>query len=74
MSVDYYTYKPHGDNCFVIEGKEGELLIGDQLPSTEKEAKLLCRCANRAHSIALSLYCIRVHKAVTNAIGEVFFP
>lgn len=53
MIIDHYwTYRPYGEKCFVIEGLDGELLIGDQLPSTEKEAVLLCRAANRARGFA----------------------
>jgi hypothetical protein len=49
VSKNFYSYSPHGEGSFVIEGEDGSLLIGDQLPSTEKEARLLTRCANIAY-------------------------
>ena len=49
MPDDFYRYSPYGYNCYVIEGRDGSLLIGDQLPTSEQEARLLCRCANIAY-------------------------
>lgn len=63
---NYYSYSPCGE-AFVIEGRAGELLIGDQLPSTESEAKLLCRCANRAHQTAIAL----VKQQAIETIGKI---
>jgi len=42
---DFYGWRWIG-NCFMIEDRHGEMLIGDQLPSTEDEARLVCRVAN----------------------------
>lgn len=53
---DFYGYKLLDDdkpNCWYIEGRDGRMLIGDGLPSTEAEAKEYCRCANIAHRHAV---------------------
>ena len=42
---DFYGWRWIG-HCFMIEDRHGEMLIGDQLPQTEDEARLLCRVAN----------------------------
>lgn len=60
---DYWIYVNHGDSL-VIESVDGDLLIGDQLPRTEKEARLLCRCANIARRKALAEAREKVRAAV----------
>ena len=67
---DYWSVGPCGDDSYVIEGREGELLIGDQLPSTMVEARLLCRCANRAHEVAVEL----CRQRVQTKVAEAFVP
>jgi hypothetical protein len=43
----FWGYEDLGTGYY-IEGRDGSMLIGDQLPKTEAEARLLCRVANRA--------------------------
>jgi hypothetical protein len=51
----FYGYQPMDHDkdgnvtCWYIEGKDGEMLIGDRLPSTEEEAIQYCRIANIAY-------------------------
>lgn len=50
---DFYGYQlMDGGQCYYIEGRDGDMLIGDQLPSTLAEAKIYCRCANMAYNHA----------------------
>ena len=58
----FYTYRQVGTTSptFVIENIHGELLIGDQLPSTAQEAALLCRVANVAHEQAIAAFKARL--------------
>ena len=69
MNDDYYHYTLLGD-CFVIEGKLGELLIGDQLPETEDEARLLCRCANIAHNQAKKMFHAQLQEKLKQFLSE----
>lgn len=52
-ATSFYTYQPYGKDCYVIVDPNDYPLIGDQLPSTEAEAQLLCRVANLAHDHAV---------------------
>ncbi len=52
-SNDFYGYQPYGKDCWYIEGRNGKMLIGDRLPSTERQAQEYCRIANIAYEEAL---------------------
>jgi hypothetical protein len=62
--LDYYKYEPMDGrtDCFIIEGQEGDLLIGDGLPRTEEEAKQYVRCANIAFNRAVELMVEAIQK------------
>jgi hypothetical protein len=47
--IPYYFDKDGKPTCYYIESRDGTMLIGDGLPSTEEQAKAYCRCANIAH-------------------------
>lgn len=50
---DYIGYRWIG-HAFIIEDRCSHMLIGDQLPTTEQEAQLLCRVANIARRQAIN--------------------
>lgn len=60
---DFVGYRWIG-HAFLFEDRSGEMLIGDQLPSTEKEAKLVCRVANMAVRHAQAMLKENLTKAV----------
>ncbi len=52
-SNDFYGYQPYGKDCWYIEGRNGSMLLGSGLPSTEVQAREYCRIANIAYKEAL---------------------
>ena len=44
---DFFGYRWIG-HCYMLEDRNGDMVIGDQLPGNEVEARLLCRVANIA--------------------------
>ena len=53
MNDETYIYEKYDDGYIIVrKDATDSCLIGDQLPGTEKEAKLLCRVANLAASEA----------------------
>jgi hypothetical protein len=66
---DYVGYRWIG-HCFYFEDRSGEMLIGDQLPTTEKEAKLVCRVANMAVRHAQVQLKQSILKAINDATSK----
>lgn len=60
LEEPYWRFRCYSDSCYVIEDPKGDPLIGDQLPSTEQEARLLCRVANLARDEALKVERARI--------------
>ncbi len=50
---NYYGYRLFYENCYYIESKNGEMLIGSGLPSTEKEAREYCRITSIAYKLGV---------------------
>lgn len=66
----YYTYRRVDPTTFLIEDPNDDLLIGDQLPSTEDEARLLCRVANLARDQAVAEYQEKALKSLSKVFAN----
>lgn len=64
LSEPFYRYRVLRQGCYVIEDPLGDDLFGDQLPSSEDEARLLCRVANIAYDHAVRVALIGCTQAV----------
>ncbi len=69
MNEDYWTYTLWRPGCYAIVGPNDDFLIGDQLPTTEEEARLLCRCANIARTQALAEAYVAMRAAMEGVIS-----
>lgn len=52
---DYYGYCWYENRLFLLEGRNGEMLIGDKCPTTLEDTEQRLRCANSAHFNAMDM-------------------
>jgi hypothetical protein len=68
---DFYGYQPYGKDCWYIEGRNGAMLIGSGLPSTEEQAQEYCRIANIAYEEAVKNTVVKFTQAFNKIAREI---